>query len=441
MGTSVGRTVSAHPNNAICSTTPAMAPRGRAGAEEIGASASPSRLCGEDTGSESERGDAARVRDGRYPPRRSRGRDDLGPRVVNPAVAQVAAPVTLRAEHSPHFPWSSLDASYTLVRSPKDVRRLIAEILRDTRDYPIIGLTLREGEARPTLTPQEVRAIAGERTRIYLIVGDYLLQRLQRAQGTKLGPARGAVWVWWAECGACDAGCSNAFQQFAHELELSRPAVRREIERLADALASIEHELAEGRESNSGLKRDLRAAELDDRRATARAEAAEQKLEEARAYLKSLKDAGLDSDELRMIAQMDPEDRLHRLIFREWMRLTPSDRREHQLSYTFGVRFVAMVEGHPDIPRDRLAWVCAMIACGRKPVGLDVHALRKGNGGNNQQVVRADGAKAWRARITTNTPNAPAASRLHYWTHASSRVEFGSVGHHDDFSIPPAGPR
>jgi hypothetical protein len=434
VGTSVGHTVSADPNNAICSTMPAMAPEGRAGAEEVGASASTSRLCGGDTGIESNGGDAARVRGERYPPKPSWGRDDLGPRVVDPAVAQVAAPVMPRAEHPPRSPWSFPDDSHTLVRSQKDVRRLIAEILRDTRDYPIIGLTLRDGEASPALTPQEVRAVAGERTRIYLIVGHYLLQRLQRAQGTKLGPAREAVWVWWPECGARDPGRSSTFQRLAHELELSRPVVRREIERLADTLVSTGQELAEGRESNSGLKRDLRAAEIDKRRAVVRTEAAEQKLEEARAYLKSLKDAGLDGDELRMIAQMDPEDRLHRLIFREWMRLTPSDRRAHQLSYAFGVRFVATVEKHRDIPRDRLAWACAMIACRRKPAGLDVHPLRKGNGGNDSQVVRADGAKAWRARITTSAPNVPAASRLHFWIHpgGGAGVEFGSVGYHDD---------
>jgi hypothetical protein len=343
-----------------------------------------------------------------------------------------------RAEHPPDLPWSSQDASYTLVRSPKDVRRLIAEILLESRDYPIIGLTLRDGEAGPALMPQEVRAVAGERTRIYLIVGDYLLQRLQRAQGTKLGSAWGAVWVWWPECGARDTGSSSGLQQFAHELELSRPVVRREVERLADELATSGHELAEARESNNSLKRELRAAEVGERGTTARAEAAEQKLEEAQAYLKSLKDAGLDSEELRMIAQMDPGDRLHRLIFREWMRLTPDDRREHQLSYTFGVRFLATVEQHRDIPRDRLAWACTMIACGRKPAGLEVHPLRKGNGGNDPQVVRADGAKAWRARITTSAPNAPVASRLHFWIQAGggAGVEFGSVGYHDDFSIP-----
>lgn len=72
---------------------------------------------GGDTGSESDRGDAARVRDERYLPRRSWGRDDLGSRVVDLAVAQVAVPVMLGAEHPARFPCGSLDASYTLVRA------------------------------------------------------------------------------------------------------------------------------------------------------------------------------------------------------------------------------------------------------------------------------------------------------------------------------------
>jgi hypothetical protein len=414
-----------------------MTPRDMAGTEEVGGSASQPRLRGGRRGSESDRGDAARVRDGRYPLRRPWGKDGLGTRPGDTVVAQTVAPVSGQAERSPSFPGDG----YTLVRSPKDLRRLMAEIYRDTRDYPIIGLALRGDETEPALRPQEVRAVAGEETRIYLIVGDYLLRRLQKTQGTVLNVARGVVSVWWPECGVQgvdhDASRSIALQQFARELELSRPVARSEIERLADARASLECELAEARKSNSGLKRDLRATELDELRATARAEAVEQRLEESQAYLESLKDAGLDDDELRMIVQMNPEDRLHRLIFREWMRLTPSDRREHQLSYSFGARFVATLEEHRDISRDRLAWVCAMIACGRKPAGLDVHALRKGNGGNDPQVVRADGAKAWRARITTSAPNAPAASRLHFWTHAGGAgVEFGSVGYHDDFSIP-----
>jgi hypothetical protein len=405
--------MSAHPNSAMWSTAPAMT-SGDMG-EKIGASPSLPRLCRTDAGSERDRGDAARVPDGRYPAKRPLGDDDLGPWRVDPTVAQVAALVS--------------DTGYMLVRSSKDTRRLVAEISRAARDYPIVGIALRNSEAVPALTPQEVRTVAGERARIYLIIGDFLLRRLERAQGAKLGPA----WVWWPACSTHNAGGGNTFQQFAREFELSRPVVRSEIERLVDVRASVERELAEARESSNGLKRDLRAAELDGLRATARAEAAKLGLEEARAYLGSLKDAGLGDDELRTIAQMNPEDRLHRLIFREWMRLTPSDRREHQLSYSFGVRFVATIEEHRDIPRDRLAWVCAMVACGRKPAGLDVHALRKGDGGNNPQVVRADGAKAWRARITTSAPNTPAATRLHFWTHVGggAGIEFGSVGSHD----------
>lgn len=102
-----------------------VAPKNLVRTREIGGLTSLSLLRGEDMGSESDRGDAARVRDERYPPRRSRGRGDLGPRVVDPAVAQVAAHLTPRAEGSSHLPWGSQDASYTLVRSPKDVRRLI----------------------------------------------------------------------------------------------------------------------------------------------------------------------------------------------------------------------------------------------------------------------------------------------------------------------------
>jgi hypothetical protein len=70
------------------------------------------QLSGRDTGSESNRGDAAPVHDEGYPAVRSGGRSDLGPRVVHPAVAQVSAPAVPRGE-DPHS--SGEESSESLV--------------------------------------------------------------------------------------------------------------------------------------------------------------------------------------------------------------------------------------------------------------------------------------------------------------------------------------
>lgn len=335
------------------------------------------------------------------------------------------------------------DAHYTLIRSPKDLRRLTAEIARGTRSYPIVGLMLQDAHDRPVLTAQELRAIAEAETRIYLIIGDYLIRRIDRTHGARIKLGEGVVAVWWpvlqaqAAPAAHDTSRDAMLAQFARELDLSRPGVRGEIVRLEEARASLESQLAETRESYRRLEQERRTLVFDEIAQTTRADTAEQMLDEALRELQSLTDAGLDSDELQLVARMGPEDRLHRLIFREWMRLTPADRREQPLSYIFGPRFIDTVEQNADISRDRLARVCAMIACGRRHAGLEIHALRRGRGPNAEPLMRADGAKAYRARVTTSTPNTPSASRLHFWTQGSM-IEFGSLGQHDDFSIPDA---
>ena len=60
----------------------------------------------------------------------------------------------------------------------------------------------------------------------------------------------------------------------------------------------------------------------------------------------------------------------------------------------------------------------------------DVHALRRGRGGNDPQRVRTkDKAKAWRRDIDHEY-------HLHFWECPDGIPEFGSVGPHNDFSLP-----
>jgi hypothetical protein len=72
---------------------------------------------------------------------------------------------------------------------------------------------------------------------------------------------------------------------------------------------------------------------------------------------------------------------------------------------------------------DRLAWVCAMVACGRAPRLRSIELHPRGDG--EQQLVRADGARAWRCNLERDALEGP---QLHYWIHPSGLVEFESVG-------------
>jgi len=83
-----------------------------------------------------------------------------------------------------------------------------------------------------------------------------------------------------------------------------------------------------------------------------------------------------------------------------------------------------------------VAWVCAMVACGRARElgGLELHPLRTGMGGDDAPRSRSsDGAVAWRCALKRG---APAAARLHFWKMDDGTIEFASVGTHDAFGIP-----
>ncbi len=88
-----------------------------------------------------------------------------------------------------------------------------------------------------------------------------------------------------------------------------------------------------------------------------------------------------------------------------------------------------MVERQAELPLEKLAWVCAMVACGYAPTltGIAPHALITGRGG--PQIERADGAKGWRCNLKRNAPGGP---RLHYWIRPDRTVEFAGVGNHDE---------
>lgn len=82
--------------------------------------------------------------------------------------------------------------------------------------------------------------------------------------------------------------------------------------------------------------------------------------------------------------------------------------------------------------------VCAQVACGRahEIPGRSVHELHAAERGAPGRTRASDGAKAWRGSLQDG---APGARRLHWWEipgRDGRTIEFASVAHHDDVSIP-----
>ncbi|WP_297006447.1 cell division protein ZapB [uncultured Corynebacterium sp.] len=116
-----------------------------------------------------------------------------------------------------------------------------------------------------------------------------------------------------------------------------------------------------------------------------------------------------------------------------WARqVDAADKREHPLAFRYGEGFLASVSRtvkDSEALRWKLPKVMAWIGCGLPERTTRHHAYRDGEGGGAPQLVRDDGAKAFRVDLETNTA---AARRLHYWKLPDGTVEFARVGFHDE---------
>lgn len=123
------------------------------------------------------------------------------------------------------------------------------------------------------------------------------------------------------------------------------------------------------------------------------------------------------------------------LIVQQWTKILkdPYDWAEWPLArYTLGENVVRAAGGlasgtvrcaHPEARR--LAWACAMVACGRaqRLRSLDPSPLSETSAGA-EQLVRPDGARGWRCNVKRGAPDGP---QLRYWVHPSGLVEFDAV--------------
>lgn len=329
------------------------------------------------------------------------------------------------------------------VGSPEEVATLAEDVLDSSRSSPIVCLTSRQGETRPALDLGEVRDIVAEPVPVYVITTGPLTRALAEALPPGLGVYGGAARIWWPNVTANSDPTDHplVFDRYGVYGSLALERLRIAYERGAPSTrqpsteGSRERLLQGERDSARGQLEPFKArvAELERELAAAESELGVVR-REARELRKDLRQLRADHEaESTAHANGDSDGALHRAIVDEWVAaLTPADRAAHALGpYRFGEEFVRSVQQLELATISRIAWVCAMVACGRAPEisGLDLHRLRTGAGGDDPQRVRAsDGAEGWRCAIKRN---APAAARLNYWKLRGGMVEFASVGAHD----------
>ena len=143
----------------------------------------------------------------------------------------------------------------TVVRTGQQVRRLEADLL-GARHYPIVLLALAVDADEPAFAPRQRQTVAGRRVNIYLLQGQHPLQRPAVLAHQRLAVPRGSARVCWpgfsVDSDPDDHPCvhrlegesdRDALEEFARQVDLSRPHVRRELKLIEGIRARSEHEL------------------------------------------------------------------------------------------------------------------------------------------------------------------------------------------------------
>jgi hypothetical protein len=360
---------------------------------------------------------------------------------------QVSKGVTAMERDSPDLSVSSGrdsasegDSSGEVFRgeSERQLRAMCVDILRSDRDYPIVGLTCRPGARDPALPVDRVRASIWQSVPIYVIEP----QQARAAHAVlpdRLGAYNGAARVWWP-------GVADHSDQSWHPLiydstgvygddALRRLAIEFERQCPSPINLSPEQQLILNERLRARSERRCREMEERVRELERQCRNLEQHppTSAAHAVKASSPTASQDTEPPtnEKVERRGDGERLYVLIVEKWVETFsgPHDWSESPLaSFVFSNQFLRDLDDPDRLPLERIAWVCAMVACGkaRGLGGIDPHQLLTGDGG--RQLVREDGAKGWRCNLKRNSPGG---ARLHYWIHPSGRIEFGALGNHD----------
>jgi hypothetical protein len=317
------------------------------------------------------------------------------------------------------------DSGVIVVRSQTGMQSL-EDFLLGERGAPVVVLSQSTDTFQPVLSPGRIRAVIGPEGAVYYVPGEQLLRQLRAVLGHALALSRGTVRIFWPGLTIRSDPADHplvpmlegepeedALAEFARQFDLSRPRVRSEIKLIEDSRSILQSELDAARLEAHRVAEQLRDANIDRHEAVTRAERAEE-------YL---------GEEAQMSA-VNCEEVLHALISREWLRaFLPADRREYPLgAHVLTPGFVAALEELPELSYDRVAWVCAMVACGYAPSlpGTAPQPLLTREGA---QLRREDGAKGWRCNLKGDAAHAP---YVRFWVRLDQAVEFAGIGLHEE---------
>jgi vacuolar-type H+-ATPase subunit H len=337
------------------------------------------------------------------------------------------------------------------------VAELAGVVLDRAREDLVVVLTSRAGEHQPSLDVEDVRAIVGPRALIYFLPTGPLSFDLADRVPDRRGPYNGSLRVWLPDVSpesdrrehpqvfdATGEYGPRSLRQLAYGLREAHTA--RGIEPhldpvLAHRSLEIIRVLDEAAITKRGYEEQLTRAreERDEAAQRARDEADEAVKRAHKDRDEALKRERLAERRLRIaerergVSQMstqDSEGALMELILQRWLEtLSHEERTQHPLGrYVLGPEFVRSAEGLIDLVRDRLAFVCAMIACNR--VG-DLAALAQSPLSHNSKAHHdhdslKDSESAWQCSLTR--PDSQTPPPVRYLQHADGTISFTGMG-------------
>jgi len=341
-------------------------------------------------------------------------------------------PTSENVEDRPDAVAPDVERSYVAVKTHEDVAALAAALLDPERREPAVVMTARVGEREPSLDAEDVRTIIGPSASIYFLLTGRLTVDLRERVPDGRGPYNGSLRTWLPGVSAQSHPREHpqvfdptgeygprSLRQLAYGL---REAYRmRDIEPghdPVDAHRTLEiiRVIYEAEASRRGYEERLNRAHKE-RDEAIRGE----RLAERRARM-----AERDGGALNGSAQ-DPEGALRELILARWLEtLSLDERTRYPLGrYVLSPDFVRSAEGLSNLVRDRLAYVCAMIACERveslaalthSPLPPNSHAYHLPSGDRS----------AWQCSLTRVDSQSPPAVR--YLKPADGTLKFTGMG-------------
>ena len=320
-------------------------------------------------------------------------------------------------------------------------------ILDPAREDVVVVLTSRAGEREPSLDFEDVRTIAGPSASIYFMPTGRLSLDLSERVPDRRGPYNGSVRAWLPGAGA-DSHRREHPQVFDASGEYGPRSLRQLAYGLRDAfqLRGIEPQV-----DPVLAHRSLEIIRVIDEAETARLSFQEQLSRAQRERDRAAEAERQAERRLRMaeregsapqVSGEDPEGALMELILRRWLEtLGVQERADHPLGrYVLGGDFVRSAEGLTYLVRDRLAYVCAMIACGRVNdlAALAQSPLSRNGHADHEHDSREDGTSAWQCSLTRLDSQAPPAVR--YLQLADGTIKFTGIGSYKAAAAGPLSP-